>query len=115
MTRTPAEIVDELEGSLLVLADALATRDLDGVLAVEPRVMAGLEAASQVTHLGKEDATALVAAIARTQATLLRCQQLGDAITGLTADVLDCTAPPDYSRTGLARTPLPAGSVDTRL
>jgi hypothetical protein len=106
-TSTPLAAVSELRAGLDAVARALATADLDGLLAAESVMAAAMEHVSRITDVG-DGAEAVRAELAAARAALERCRVLGGSLT----QFADCTLvamgrATTYERPGAARTAVP--------
>ena len=108
---TPLAAVSQLRAGLDAVAQALATADLDGLLAAESAMAAAVEQALLVTAIGA-DGDQLRAELVAARAALERCRVLGGSLT----QFADCTLvamgrATTYERPGSARA---AGSLPGR-
>jgi hypothetical protein len=104
----------ELRASLDAVAGALATSDLDGLLAAESRLQAALADIRRVQHITPTERGALRTELVRARAALARCQSLGALFSDVTTGALRALGGGSYDRAGVAGcTPAPRG-VDVK-
>ena len=105
--------VDRVERALSEVADALASADLDRLLAAEVGLGAALGQLGVTAPLEDESRAELREAIDRAYGALLRCRRLGAGLTAFTRVAADA-AGTGYERTGVVPGAVRTTSVEMR-
>ena len=106
--------VERIEAALREVADALATANLDRLLAAEAGLTDALGNLTVTTPLEGTDNRQLRQAIDRAYTELLRCRRLGNGLMAYTHLLLDPGGERTYSREGAAPVAQRAGSLAMR-
>ncbi|MFN8057692.1 MAG: hypothetical protein U0Q12_23565 [Vicinamibacterales bacterium] len=98
-------IPDEIVTALDRVGDALASFDVDALVAAEPAMSDLAERLARLNALNADQRERLAPALVRARDALTRCQRLGAAVQSLAAETYALSAPA-YEREG-TRAPRP--------
>jgi hypothetical protein len=91
--------VDRVEAALREIGDALATPDVDRLLAAEAGLSSALEALTLTSRLDAAGSE-VRESIDRAYASLMRCRRLGSSLTAFARPSIDAAGEPVYTRVG---------------
>src|SRR5262245_36210964 len=104
-----------LRASLDAVAAALASSNLDGLLAAESRLHSALADIRRLGHVAPSERHALRTELIRARAALARCRALGTLFSDMTAGITRVVGGGSYDRAGSAASAAVRGvDVDSR-
>lgn len=108
-----AQVASELANVLTRLGDALATTDLDGLLASEASLSTIATHLSRLQRLTGQEREALRPELERARAALARCERLGSRLQGLTGGALAVSVA-TYTRQGGTDRARPSAQMEAK-